>query len=62
MTAVQLLTVPQVADRLALSRRSVEYLIHGGELRTVRFGRSVRVTETALAQMVALRERRRVPA
>jgi excisionase family DNA binding protein len=57
---VHLLTIPQVAERLALSRRSVEKLIHDGELRTVRFGRSVRVTEAAVAQLVAARERRRV--
>jgi excisionase family DNA binding protein len=57
---VQLLTIPEVAERLRLSRRTVENLIHDGELRTVRFGRSVRVTERAIAQLVAARERRRV--
>ena len=57
---VQLLTVPQVAERLALSRRKVEQLIHDGELWSVHFGRSVRVTETALGHLVAAREHRRV--
>jgi excisionase family DNA binding protein len=53
---VQLLTVPQVAERLALSRRKVEQLIHDGELRTVHFGRAVRVTERELAAFVAARQ------
>jgi excisionase family DNA binding protein len=57
---VRLLTKAQAAERLALSLRTVEKLIHDGELRTVRFGRSVRVTETALARLVTSRERRRV--
>jgi excisionase family DNA binding protein len=42
---VRLLTKAQAAERLALSLRTVEKLIHDGELRTVRFGRSVRVQD-----------------
>jgi excisionase family DNA binding protein len=57
---VRLLNLDTVAERLAVSRRTVEKLIAAGELRTVRFGRAVRVTEQALAQLVAARERRRV--
>lgn len=56
----QLLTIAEVAARLRLSRRTVEQLIHDGELRTVRFGRAVRITERALAQLIGARERRRV--
>ena len=43
--AVQLLTLPEVAERLRLSRRTVDKLVAAGELRVVRFGRSVRVTD-----------------
>ncbi len=52
---VQLLTLAQVAQRLALSRRTVQRLIAAGELRAVRFGRAVRVTERELAAFVAAR-------
>jgi excisionase family DNA binding protein len=53
---VQLLTLDQVAERLAVSRRTVQRLIDGRELRAVRFGRSVRVTERELAAFVRARE------
>jgi len=52
---LQLLTLRQVAQRLALSRRTVERLISAGELRPVRFGKAVRVTERELAAFVAAR-------
>ena len=55
MPAVQLLTLATVAERLAVSRRTVARLIEAGELRAVRFGRSVRVTERELAAFVAAR-------
>lgn len=54
--AVQLLTLSQVAERLAVSRRTVQRLIDAGELRPVRFGRSVRLTERELAAFVAARQ------
>lgn len=53
---VQLLTLPQVAERLAVSRRTVQRLIDAGELRPVRFGHSIRVTERELAAFVAARQ------
>jgi excisionase family DNA binding protein len=53
---VQLLTLDQVAERLAVSRRTVQRLIDGRELSAVRFGRSVRVTERELAAFVRARE------
>lgn len=55
--AVQLLTVRDVAGRLALSQRTVQGYIARGELRVVRFGRAVRVTERELAVFIANRER-----
>jgi len=37
---VRLLTLDTVAERLAVSRRTVQRLIDAGELRAVRFGRT----------------------
>lgn len=52
---VQLLTLDVVAKRLSVSRRTVGRLIEAGELRTVRFGGNVRITERELAAFVAAR-------
>lgn len=49
---VRLLTLDTVAERLAVSRRTVQRLIDAGELRAVRFGRNVRITERELAAFV----------
>ena len=49
---VQLLTL----NIVAVSRRTVQRLIDAGEIRPVRFGRSVRVTERELAAFVAARQ------
>lgn len=53
---VQLLTLDEVADRLRVSRRTVQRLVTAGELRTVRFGGNTRVTERELAAFVAARQ------
>lgn len=53
---VRLLTLNTVAERLAVSRRTVQRLIDAGELRPVRFGGSVRVTERELVAFVKARE------
>ena len=55
MEPVRLLTLDTVAERLAVSRRTVERFVRRGELRVVRFGASVRVTERELAAFVAAR-------
>jgi excisionase family DNA binding protein len=57
---VRLLRIPEVAERLAVSRRTVEHLLHDGELRTVRVRGTVRISTTEVARFIALRERRRV--
>ena len=52
----QLLTIPDVARRLALSIRSVRTLIALGKLPVVRVStRAVRITESDLAAFVAER-------
>jgi len=44
----EVLTVPQVAERLQVSRRTVWTMIHRGELATVRIGRLRRVLSSDL--------------
>ncbi len=54
---IRLLTLPEVAERLAVSQRTVQYLVERGQLRAIRIGRSRRVTEGELRAFVAARER-----
>ena len=42
------LTVAEVAETMRVSRRTVDRLVHGGELPAVRVGRSFRVPQDAL--------------
>ena len=48
-----LLTLNDVADRLQVSRRTVERLVAAGRIRIVRVGRLIRVTERELEAYVA---------
>ena len=48
----QLLVVPQVAERLAISERQVWYLVSAGELPVVRIGRSVRIPVAAIDEWI----------
>lgn len=48
----QLLTVAEVAERLAISERTARRLIKSGELVTHRIGRAVRISEADLAAYV----------
>jgi len=50
---MQLITLAQVAERLQLGHTSVDLLVRQGKLRVVRFGRAVRVSESALADCIA---------
>lgn len=57
---VAVLTLDQVADRLQVSRRTVDRIVAEGYLRPVRVGRHPRVTERELlAYLGALEGRRR---
>lgn len=47
-------TVPQVADMLAISQRSVRRRIAAGELSAHRWGRQVRISEADLRTFLAL--------
>jgi excisionase family DNA binding protein len=48
------LTVAEVADAARVSRMTVYRLVHAGELPAVRVGRSFRVPESAVAQLLAI--------
>lgn len=49
----QLLRVNEVCTRLALSRSSVYREIESGRLPAVKRGKSLRITESALAEFIA---------
>ncbi len=53
LSDVRFLTVAEVADMMRVSRMTVYRLVHSGELPAIRFGRSFRVPESAVAQAVA---------
>ncbi|HHW50100.1 MAG TPA: helix-turn-helix domain-containing protein [Pseudoclavibacter sp.] len=55
---VKFLTVAEVADMLRVSRMTVYRMVHAGELPAIRFGRSFRVPESALAQVIESSEQR----
>jgi excisionase family DNA binding protein len=47
------LTVAEVAQRMRVSKMTVYRLVHGGELPAVRFGRSFRVQQSAVDELIA---------
>jgi excisionase family DNA binding protein len=49
---VRFLTVAEVADMMRVSRMTVYRLVHSGELPAIRFGRSFRVPESAVDQLL----------
>ena len=53
----QALTIRDVAERLQISPRSVSRLIVTGELKAIRIGRSVRITEGALQDLLTRADR-----
>ena len=52
-TEVALLTVPQVAEQLKVSKYRAYELARQGELQTIRLGKSVRVKPLAVAEYLA---------
>ena len=49
---VRFLTVAEVAELMRVSKMTVYRLVHAGELPAVRFGRSYRVPESAVADLM----------
>lgn len=52
LSDVRFLTVAEVADMMRVSNMTVYRLVHSGELPAVRFGRSFRIPESAVAQAI----------
>ncbi len=52
LSDVRFLTVAEVADMMRVSKMTVYRLVHSGELPAIRFGRSFRVPETAVAEAI----------
>lgn len=53
MTAsFKLITLPEAADALRVSRRTIERLVAAGKLRLRKIGRSSRISEAELAEYV----------
>jgi excisionase family DNA binding protein len=46
-------TVREVADRIGVHPETIRRLIHGGRLRAVRVGRTLRIEETSFEELVA---------
>ncbi|WP_026460605.1 helix-turn-helix domain-containing protein [Schaalia suimastitidis] len=51
-SAPRFMTVSEVADMMRVSRMTVYRLIHSGELPAIRVGKSFRVPEVAVNQML----------
>jgi len=49
---VRFLTVAEVAALMRVSKMTVYRMVHAGELPAVRFGRSYRVPESAVTELV----------
>ncbi|QPZ38814.1 helix-turn-helix domain-containing protein [Paramicrobacterium chengjingii] len=49
---VRFLTVAEVADMMRVSKMTVYRMVHAGELPAIRFGRSFRVPESAIASAI----------
>ena len=50
---MQAFTVEQVADMLHVGRDKIYYLLRTGQLRSIKIGKSRRITEDHLAEFVA---------
>ncbi len=52
LSDVRFLTVAEVAALMRVSKMTVYRLVHAGDLPAIRFGRSFRVPESAVADVV----------
>jgi len=52
LSNMRFLTVNEVADMMRVSSMTVYRMVHSGELPAIRFGRSFRIPESAVLQMV----------
>lgn len=49
---LRFLTVQEVADTMRVSSMTVYRMVHAGQIPAIRFGRSFRIPESALDQLV----------
>ncbi len=54
LSEVRFLTVAEVADMMRVSKMTVYRMVHAGELPAIRFGRSFRVPESAVQEVIGL--------
>jgi len=54
LSDVRFLTVAEVAEMMRVSNMTVYRMVHAGELPAVRFGRSYRIPESAVATAIEL--------
>lgn len=54
LSDVRFLTVQEVAELMRVSSMTVYRLVHSGELPAVRFGRSYRIPESAVAGAIGI--------
>jgi excisionase family DNA binding protein len=52
LSTMRFLTVGEVAQMMRVSTMTVYRMVHSGELPAIRFGRSFRIPESAVAQLV----------
>ena len=52
LSEVRFLTIAEVAAFMRVSRMTVYRMVHSGELPAIRFGRSFRVPESAVAEAI----------
>ena len=52
LSEVRFLTIAEVAELMRVSKMTVYRLVHSGELPAIRFGRSFRVPESAVAEAI----------
>lgn len=56
-TLPTLLKIAEIMDRTGLSKASVYRVINAGQLKTVKIGRSVRVTESEMSRYIEALEK-----
>jgi excisionase family DNA binding protein len=52
LSNVRFLTVNEVAETMRVSSMTVYRMVHSGELPAIRFGRSFRIPESAVIQII----------
>jgi len=53
LSNLRFLTVNEVAETMRVSTMTVYRMVHSGELPAIRFGRSFRIPESAVIQMIS---------